>query len=145
VAAAQPQLKRRAWVAFTAALAAMSVSACGDVGGRQARERPARIPAAVEQQVHRTLHRLPRVCSRRRTDVAAIDRITTAFVAWYRRYPADRYEMQIDDERGTMLSAILVLRYELAKCSPRHAARIDPVLPPKVRAGLTPLRARGGS
>lgn len=47
--------------------------------------------------------------------------------------------MKIDDERGTMLSAILVIRYELSKCSPRHAAEIDPVLPAKVRAGLTPL------
>lgn len=47
--------------------------------------------------------------------------------------------MRIDDERGTMLSAILVVRLELSRCSPRHAARIDAVLPSKVRAGLAPL------
>jgi hypothetical protein len=141
VAAAQPELKRRAAFAFAAALMAMTVFACGDDGERSSRDRPARVPAAVERQVHRTLHRLPRICTRRRADTAALERITRSFVVWFRRYPANRYEMQIDDERGTMLSAILVLRHELAKCSPRHAAEIDPVLPQSIRASLTPLRA----
>jgi hypothetical protein len=139
VAAAQPELKRWAGFAF-AALMALTVFACGD-GERSSRGRPVRVPAAVEQQVHRALHRLPRICTRRRVDSAALARITSSFVVWYRRYPADRYEMRIDDERGTMLSAILVLRHELARCSPRYAAEIDPVLPENIRASLTPLPA----
>jgi hypothetical protein len=140
VAAAQPQLRRGGRLAVAAAVVAVAVAACGDTGERSLPAAPARIPAAVQRELHRTLHDLPRVCSRRGSNASALDRITARFVKWYRRYPADRYEMKIDDERGTMLSAILVLRHELARCSPRHAAEIDPVLPPKVRAGLTPVR-----
>ena len=121
------------------AVVAAGVAGCGDAEERPRPSPPTQVPAAVERAVHRALHDLPRVCSRRRSDASALDRMTTNLLAWYRRYPAGRYEMTIDDERGTMLSAILVVRYELAQCSPRHAARIDPVLPPKVRGALTPL------
>jgi hypothetical protein len=140
VAAAQPELRRRAGLAIVTAVVAAGVAGCGDADERPRPSPPTQVPAAVERAVHRTLHGLPRVCSRRRSDASALDRTTASFLAWYRRYPADRYEMTIDDERGTMLSAILVVRYELARCSPRHAAEIDPVLPGKVRAALTPLR-----
>lgn len=89
--------------------------------------------------MHRTFHRLPGFCGRGRTDRGRIDTATTRFLELYRRYPAERFRMRIDDESGTMLSAILVLRDELSRCSPRNAARIDPILPPRVRDALRPL------
>lgn len=144
MAAAQPQLKPRKGFAIAASLAAVALASCGSGGPSSPRaSAPARIPGAVEREVHRMLHSLPRVCGRARTDSSAVDRITRKFVVWYRRYPAKRFEMKVDDERGTMLSAILVVRHELAKCSQRHAAEIDRVLPAKIRAALTPLRAPG--
>jgi hypothetical protein len=93
----------------------------------------------VERQVHRTFHRFDRYCSRRAVNDRALDRRTRDFIGWYGTYPAERYAVQIDDEPGTMLSAILVLRYELSRCSPKHAARIDAVLPRKLLRGLRPL------
>ena len=125
-------------------LASGALAGCGSgeqderPAGSRAQAPAARIPAPVERDVHETFHRLPRSCSARRADGPVLDRTTARFVRWYRRYPADRYEMRIDDESGTMLSAILVLRYELAGCSPSHAARIDAVLPPRIRRALKP-------
>jgi hypothetical protein len=144
VAAAEPQLTR--WrVAGVAALAAGALSACGQPG-ESATGSPAgsaepsrRVPAEVERQVHQAFHRFDRYCSRRKVDEPALDRTTSDFIGWYRTYPAENYAVQIDDEPGTMLSAILVLRYELSRCSPRHAARIDAVLPRKMLRGLRPL------
>jgi hypothetical protein len=123
--------------------------ACGGAAERRdppsrAAERGAAIPGDVERYVHRTFHRLPRSCNRRGADRRVLDQITTRFIGLYRRYPAPRFRLRIDDESGTMLSAILVLRYELAECSPHHAASIDVVLPPRVRRALRPLTPRAG-
>jgi hypothetical protein len=143
VAGAEPQLSR--WrVAGVAALAA-GLSACGQASESATRspaesaEPSRRVPAEVERQVHQTFHRFDRYCSRRNVDAPSLDRTTSDFIGWYRTYPAQKYAVQIDDEPGTMLSAILVLRYELSRCSPRHAARIDAVLPRKMLRGLRPL------
>lgn len=76
-----------------------------------------------------------------RIDPPRVAATTTRFLALYRRYPADRYRMKIDDEWGSMLSAILVLRDELSRCSPHQASRVDTVLPEKVRRALRPLPA----
>ncbi len=102
------------------------------------------MPADAERYVHETFHRLARSCGRGRADRRRLDATTERFIELYRRYPADRFRMRIDDESGTMLSAILVLRDELARCSPRHAAKIDPVVPPRVRRALRPLPPVGG-
>lgn len=93
--------------------------------------------------MHETFHRLPRSCARGRADRQRLDVTTAKFIELYRRYPADRFQMTIDDESGTMFSAILVLRDELSRCSPRHAALIDPILPARVRRALRPLRTDG--
>lgn len=136
---------------MTAVLAAAVVAAGCGAGDRvgpaatTAREAPrSPVPPAVQRYLHRTLHRLPRSCSPRRADPRALTATTRRFLALYRRYPHERYEMAYHDESGTMLSAILVLRNELATCSPRHAARIDPVIPPKLRRALRPLPAPAG-
>lgn len=123
---------------------AMLAACGGGQGAREARKEreSARVPVPqpVDRYVHRTFHRLGRFCSRRRADEGRLDETTERFVRLYRRYPADRFGLTVDDEAGTMLSVVLVLRYELARCSPRHAAALDRVLPADVRDALTPLR-----
>lgn len=89
--------------------------------------------------MHQTFHRFPRYCGKRTVRRRVVRAITSDFIRWYGAYPATRYALRLDGESGTMLSAILVLRYELSRCSPAQAARIDAVLPPKVRRGLRPL------
>lgn len=132
------------------ALSAGGLGGCGRTARETPRARPpatepaGRVPAYVERGVHRTFHRLGRVCDRsgagRRR---SLDAVTADFIRWYGAYPADRYALRVDDEPGTMLSAILVLRLELSRCSPGHAARIDAVLPRRIARGLRPLpRAR---
>lgn len=135
----------RSALAVGAATLLAALAGCGGAAGgpdepSQPSERRAAIPPGVQRDVHETFHRLPRSCSRRRADEAVLTRTTQTFLTLYRRYPPERFALTIDDESGDMLSAILVLRYELATCSPRHAASIDPVLPPAIRRGLSPLR-----
>lgn len=103
--------------------------------------RPAAMPRPAVDYVHRTFHRLPRSCAPGRVDRRRLDVTTSRFLDLYRRFPPSRFEFRIDDESGTMLSAVLILRDELSRCSPRHAARIDPVLPQSVRRALRPLRS----
>ena len=102
-------------------------------------DRRASVPGDVERFVHETFHGLSRRCAPGRADRPRLDVTTAKFVELYRRYPYDRFRMTIDDESGTMLSAILVLRDELSRCSPRHASAIDPVIPASVRRALRPL------
>lgn len=131
-----------------AAVVAATAAGCGgasDSGARRATpaDRLASVPGDVERYVHETFHRLPRSCARGRADRRRLDATTAKFIKLYRRYPYDRFGMTIDDESGTMLSASLVLRDELSRCSPRHAAAIDPILPASVRRALRPLNTTG--
>ena len=141
MAAAEPQLTSRKWV-VPAITAAGLMAACGEAttDPQMPKSQPTRrVPSEVERQVHRTFHRFERYCNSSTAQAAVLDRTTSDFIGWYRTYPAEQYTVQIDDEPGTMLSAILVLRYELSRCSPKHAARIDAVLPRKMLRGLRPL------
>lgn len=121
------------------AAAATTAAACGGgSGGSPGVEAPpvrpdrrALLPAAEVRYIHATFHGLRRYCRPGRADQRRLDATTDRFIALYRRFPADRFRMAIDDETGTTLSAILVLRYELSTCSPRHAKRIDRVLGPR--------------
>ena len=133
-----------------AVVAVVAATAAGCGGARDSGARPATppdprasVPGDVERYVHQTLHRLPRSCARGRADRRRLDATTAKFIELYRRYPYDRFRMTIDDESGTMLSASLVLRDELSRCSPRHAAAIDPILPASVRRALRPLNTTG--
>jgi hypothetical protein len=118
------------------------VAGCGGTDDRESEGPPPDssqpIPPRVQRDVHASLHRLPAICSRQ-VDSRALERTTRAFIHYYERYPSHRFRLQVDDERGSMLSAILVLRYELSRCSPRWAKRVDEVLPPRVRRALRPL------
>jgi hypothetical protein len=102
------------------------------------------MPAGTQRDVHEVFHRLPRSCGRDRADEPMLERTTARFIGLYRRYPADRFRLTVDDESGSMLSVLLVLRAELAACSPDDAATIDRVLPVQIRRGLPPLRPEPG-
>lgn len=149
MAAAEPQLRRAAALpALVVAIAASTAACGGGSGGSPGVEAPpvtpdrrALLPAGETRYIHKTFHELARYCRRGRADKRRLDATTERFIALYRRFPADRFRMAIDDESGTTLSAILVLRYELSTCSPRNAARIDRVLGP--RAPDAPRRPPG--
>ena len=140
-------LAASAVTAAAAAIAVLAVAAvsCGGSGARTATQagRIEAVAGDVERYVHRTFHQLPRSCARGRADRRRLDATTAKFIELYRRYPYTRFGMRIDDEDATMLSAILVLRDELSRCSIRHAALVDEVLPPSVRRALRPLQAAG--
>ena len=150
MAAAQQQLTARFAPRRTAVavVTAVAIVGCGanapaPTTAPGATDRTA-MPRPAVDYVHRTFHRLPRSCARGRADRRQLDATTSRFLELYGRYPPSRFELRIDDESGTMLSVLLILRDELSRCSPRHAARIDPALPQSVRRALRPLRLRGG-
>lgn len=88
--------------------------------------------------MHKTLHDLPRLCRPGRPDTRALTRATLALVRYYKRFPSRRCRLQIDDESGSMLSALLVLRDELTGCSARLTKTVDEVLPTDIRRALGP-------
>lgn len=150
MAAAKQQLTarfgpRRTAVAFLAAgvIAGCGANAPAPPTAPRAADR-AGIPRPAVDYVHETFHRLPRSCAPGRADRQQLDTTTSRFLALYRRFPPSRFGLRIDDESGTMLSALLILRDELSRCSPGHAARIDPALPESVRRALRPVRIRSG-
>ena len=153
MAATKPQLTARPGrprpAALVAALAALVVAGCGSDAPAPARpspaaDRPSTMPRSAVDYVHRTFHRLPRSCGPQRTDRRQLDLTTSRFLDLYRRFPPRLFDLKIDDEPGTMLSVLLILRDELSRCSPRHAARIDPALPDRVRRALRPLPTGSG-
>lgn len=86
-------------------------------------------PTAAAAQVHQALHALGRICkpndttdqtSRARQPVAAI-------LDFARRYPAVSFS--IDDETGTTVSLLIVVRQGLRSCSPSLLARVNRALP----------------
>lgn len=137
---AQPRV--RVHVALVACLAAF-LAACGattsgqdDAAPTAPRDPRAPIPGDVQRTVHTTLHDLPRLCRRGPTDARALERATRTFIRYYGRYPSRRFRLQIDDESGTMLSALLVLRNELTRCSVRLTDTVDRALPAAIRRAL---------
>lgn len=153
MAAPEPQLTRPrregglpprkpAWAAAVA-LAALAAG-CGAIAPQRPELPPdgrMAVPAAVQRDVHVRVHDLARICRRRGPNRAALARTTATFIRYFERYPSQRFRMQIDDEQGSTLSALLVLRHALRRCSQPLAARVDEVLPADIRRGLSPLRA----
>lgn len=130
-----------------AVLLAAVVAGCG--GGSPAPDRTvnespearATVPAPVERAVHAGLHALPRAYRRGSSGRATLRRTTRSFIRYYRQYPSNRYGLRIDDESGTMLSALLVLRQELLGCDRALATEIEAVLPRDLQRGR-PRRGR---
>jgi hypothetical protein len=121
--------RRRLRVALGGVLAVTvgTITACGGASDpaplpQQPPDRRAEIPAETQREVRDVFHRLPRFCGRDpadRAEEATLERTTARFIGFYRRYPADRFRLAIDDESGSMLSALLVLRAELAALQQR--------------------------
>lgn len=90
-------------------------------------------PAVEITRVHNALHRIGAQC--REAPVAGrqarIDRAVEEVLSFVRRYPEGRFP--IDDETGTPLSLLLVVRDELRGCAPDSAARVNRALPPRFR------------
>jgi len=86
--------------------------------------------------VHKTLHDLPRLCLQSRPDTRELKEAARVFIQYYERFPSQRFRLQIDEESGSMLSALLVLRAELTRCSVRLTKSVDRVLPFRIRRAL---------
>lgn len=85
------------------------------------------------EEAHRALHAMGRACRKRAADrdpktVAGPARVMIHFA---RDYP--RGGFTIDDEPGTTLSLLFVLRHELQKCDPSLVAGAEALLPERFR------------
>ncbi len=98
------------------------------------------IPAEVQAEIHATLHAVPRFCNVRRPDERGLERRARGLVRYYRRYPSRRFRLRIDDESGSTLSVLLVVRQSLNLCGSPLTESIDRVLPPDISRALTPPR-----
>ena len=98
-----------------------------------------RLPQATEslateqaEPVHRALHALGSACRRdpdgRRQDVLRTLDVITTFVA---RHPTARFP--VDDESGTTLALLFVVRDELRTCAPTLVNDIDRLIPAEYR------------
>lgn len=119
---------------------AVLLAACGGARTAAPAKSPRPVPEATQATVHRALHRLDGLCRRPGRSTAALRSVTTTALELDRRYPAARgYSLQVDDEQATSLSVLLVVRQALRTCAPAQAARIDAVLPRRIRGALAPL------
>lgn len=102
------------------------------------------LPAVEVQQAHDALHDLGIWCTAQigARGRSQLDSDVDVILGFARRNPDVRFP--IDDETGGTLSLLLVARHSLRTCHPAAAARIDQVLPPDVREGLTPLAPANG-
>ena len=85
------------------------------------------------QPAHRALHALgracqPKVAERTRNSVLRPLRVIERFAS---RYPAGGFT--IDDESGTTLSLLIVVRNELETCDPGLVPRVDELIPGRYR------------
>ncbi|MFF7643867.1 hypothetical protein [Streptomyces canus] len=95
---------------------------------------PAATPPAVDvRRVHNALHDIDARCGtavsgKARAELEGDADTVTAFA---RRYPDASF--RVDDETGTTLSLLLVVRQGLRDCAPTATARVNQALPPEYR------------
>jgi hypothetical protein len=65
-----------------------------------------------------------------------VERHVAVLLDFARRHPQARFP--IDDESGTSLSLLLVVRQELADCDPAHLPDVERLLPRRFRAPTAP-------
>ena len=98
------------------------------------------VPVPEIEAVHGALHGLGTACAEAPTPAgdahARIDRHVAVLLEFARRYPQARFP--IDDESGTSLSLLLVVRQELEDCDPVHLPEVERLLPPRFRAPTAP-------
>jgi hypothetical protein len=91
------------------------------------------VPEDEVQVMHRALHSVGETCARAAParSQATLDRDVTVLLDFARRHPEGQFA--IDDETGTSLSLLLVLRQDLGTCDPTALPVIESLLPPSFR------------
>lgn len=82
---------------------------------------------------HRALHAVGRACKPDSgpIELSDVERPVKVIEDFARQYPNGGFRM--DDERGTTLALLVVVRFELQGCAPPLAARIERLLPAQFR------------
>lgn len=90
-------------------------------------------PQARVQAAHRALHAMGRACKQplATRDPASVRRPVGVMEQFARDYPNGGFT--IDDEPGTTLSLLAVLRYELRDCEPALVPGVEELLPERFR------------
>lgn len=90
-------------------------------------------PRARVEASHRALHAMGRACKQplETRDPALVRRALEAMEQFAREYPNGGFTM--DDEPGTTLSLLVVLRYELQGCEPTLVPEVEELLPERFR------------
>ncbi len=90
-------------------------------------------PAGRVEAVHRSLHATGRACRIASADrePGAVRRPVTVMLQFARDYPGAGF--RIDDESGSTLSLLVVLRYDLGTCHPALVPAVEALLPEELR------------
>lgn len=99
-------------------------------------QRYAAVPSAEVDAAHQALHDLGDACAEEPSpSLPDVSQATDALLRFATRHPDGRFP--IDDETGTTLSLLLVVRDELSTCAPELRPRVEALLPPQLRATVT--------
>lgn len=92
------------------------------------------VPTAEVDVAHQALHDLGDACAQQEPSrsPSAVSQATESLLRFATRHPDGRFP--IDDETGTTLSLLLVVRDELSTCAPELRPRVDALLPPEFRS-----------
>lgn len=90
-------------------------------------------PAGRVDEVHRALHAMGRACRTASADrgVDEVRRPVAAMLRFARDYPDAGF--RVDDESGSTLSLLVVLRNEVQTCDPTLVLAVDELLPAEFR------------
>lgn len=86
-------------------------------------------PTAATTRVHQALHALGRICKPNDTtnQTSQARRPVAVILDFARRYPKTTFH--IDDETGTAISLLIVVRQSLRSCAPSLMSRVNRALP----------------
>ena len=95
-------------------------------------------PRARVDQVHRALHAMGRACKQPVTarEPDAVRRPVAVMEEFARVYPSGGF--RIDDEPGSTLTLLIVLRSELQACEPSLLPSVEALIPEEYRDPSTP-------
>lgn len=90
-------------------------------------------PKARVEEAHRALHAMGRACEKPSStrDPAAVRQPVEVMERFARDFPNGGFT--IDDEPGSTLSLLVVLRYELQNCDPTLVPSVEELLPTRFR------------
>lgn len=90
-------------------------------------------PDEQARKVHRTLHAIGTICESRATRgrTALVRRHVDSILDFARRYPSVSFP--IDDETGTTVSLLIVVRDGVRTCAPSLTGKVNAALPEQYR------------